>query len=79
MGTKMALPYTALFMGKEERIIILTFLQLIYFCKYFIDDTFFHLPGLPLPTQIFDDIHEHNQLVLLLNKDSSTPNKLFLS
>ena len=78
MGTRMALPYTALFMGKEERIIILTFLQLIYFCKHFIEDTFFHLSGLPLPTQILDDIHEHNQLVLLLNKDSSTPNKLFL-
>ena len=41
MGTRMAPPYANLFMGKEERTIILTFLHLIYFWKCFIDDIFF--------------------------------------
>ena len=48
MGTRMASPYAKLFMGerkklfiKEERIIILTFLHLIYFWKRFIGDIFF--------------------------------------
>ena len=58
MGTRMAPPYVNLFMGKEERNIILTFLHLIYFWKRFIDDTF---PRLLLPTQILDVFHEHNQ------------------
>ena len=40
MGTRMAPPYANLFMGKEERNIILTFLHLIYFWKHFIDDIF---------------------------------------
>ena len=37
MGSMMAPPYGNLFMGKEERTIILTFLHLIYFGKRFID------------------------------------------
>ena len=41
MGTRMAPPYANVFMGKEERTIILTFLHLIYFWKRFIDDIFF--------------------------------------
>ena len=45
METRMASPYTNLFMGKEERTIILTFLHLIYFCKRFIDDIFFIFLG----------------------------------
>ena len=45
MGTKMATPYANLFMGKEERTIILTFLHLIYFWKRFIDDIFFIFLG----------------------------------
>ena len=40
MGTRMAPPYANLFMGKDERTIILTFLQLKYFWKCFIDDIF---------------------------------------
>ena len=40
MGTRMAPPCANLFMGKEERTIILTFLHLIYFWKRFIDDIF---------------------------------------
>ena len=45
MGTRMAPPYASLFMGKEERTIILTFLHLIYFWKSFIDDIFFIFLG----------------------------------
>ena len=45
MGTRMAPPYANLFMGKEERNIILTFLHLIYFWKCFIDEIFFILLG----------------------------------
>ena len=45
MGTRMAPPYANLFMGKEERTIILTFLHLIYFWKRFIDDIFFIFLG----------------------------------
>ena len=45
MGTRMAPPYANLFMGKEECIIILTFLHLIYFWKHFIDDIFFIFLG----------------------------------
>ena len=45
MGTRMASPYVNLFVGKEERTIILTFLHLIYFWKRFIDDTFFIFLG----------------------------------
>ena len=45
MGTRMAPPYANLFMGKEERTIILTFLLLIYFWKRFIDDIFFIFLG----------------------------------
>ena len=46
LGTSMGIrvappPYANLFMGKEERIIILTFLHLIYFWERFIDDIFF--------------------------------------
>ena len=41
MGTRMAPPYANLFMGKEERTKILTFLYLIYFWKCLIDDIFF--------------------------------------
>ena len=40
IGTRTAPPYANLFMGKEERTIILTFLHLIYFWKGFIDDIF---------------------------------------
>ena len=43
MRTRMAFPYANLFMGKEERTIILTFLHLIYFWKRFIDDIFIFL------------------------------------
>ena len=45
MGTKMAPPYPNLFMGKEECTITLTFLQIIYFWKRFINDTFFIFLG----------------------------------
>ena len=45
MGTRTAPPYANLFMGKEERTIILTFLHLIYFWKRFIDDIFFIFLG----------------------------------
>ena len=45
MGTRMAPPYANLFMGKEERTIILTFLHLIYFWKRFTDDIFFIFLG----------------------------------
>ena len=41
----MAPPYVDLFMGKEERTIILIFLHLIYFWKRFIDDIFFIFLG----------------------------------
>ena len=41
MGTRMPLPFTNLFMGKEERTIILAFFHLIYFWKGFIGDIFF--------------------------------------
>ena len=61
MGTKIAPPYANLFMDKEERTIILTFLHLIYFWKRFIDYIFFYFSGLPLTTQLLDDIHEYNQ------------------
>ena len=44
-GTRMVSPCTNLFMGKEERTIILTFLHLIYFWKRFIDDIFFIFLG----------------------------------
>ena len=37
----MAPPYANLFMGREERTIILTFFHLIYFWKRFIGDIFF--------------------------------------
>ena len=45
MGTRMANPYTNLFLDKEEHTIILTFLHLIYFWKSFIDDIFFIFLG----------------------------------
>ena len=45
IGTRMAPPYANLFMEKEERTIILTFLHLIYFWKRFIDDIFFIFLG----------------------------------
>ena len=45
MGTRMSPPYVNLFMGKEERPIILAFLHVIYFWKRFIDDTFFIFLG----------------------------------
>ena len=45
IGTRMAPFYANLFMGKEERTIILTFLHLIYFWKSFIDDIFFIFLG----------------------------------
>ena len=38
-------PYANLFMGNEERTIILTFLHLIYFWKRFIDDILFIFLG----------------------------------
>ena len=44
-GTRMAPPCTNLFMGKEERTIILVFLHLIYFWKSFIDNIFFIFLG----------------------------------
>ena len=40
-GNKDGSPYANLFMGKEERTIILTFLHSIYFWKRFTDDIFF--------------------------------------
>ena len=45
MGTRIAPAYVDLFMSKEERTIILTFLRLIYFWKRFIDDIFFIFLG----------------------------------
>ena len=45
MGTRMAPPYVNLFIGKEERPIILAFLHLIYFWKRLIDDIFFIFLG----------------------------------
>ena len=48
IGTRMVSPYPNLFMGmifKEEGMIILTFLHLIYFWKRFIDDIFFIFLG----------------------------------
>ena len=41
----MSPPYANLFMGKEERTIILTFLHLMYFWKGFTDDIFFIFLG----------------------------------
>ena len=59
----MAPPYANLFMGKEERTIILTFLHLIYFWKRFIDDIFF----------IFLGSHSQlNSLMTFMNPISST-------
>ena len=43
IGTWMAPPYASLFMDKEQRMIFLNFLNLIYFWKCFIDDIFFIL------------------------------------
>ena len=40
MGTRMGPPYANLFMGKEERTTILTFIHLIHFWKRIIDDIF---------------------------------------
>ena len=45
MGTRMAPPFANLFIGKEERTISLTFLNLIYFWKRFIDGIFFIFLG----------------------------------
>ena len=45
MGTRMAPLSASLFMGTEERTIILTFLHLIYFWKCFTDDIFFIFLG----------------------------------
>ena len=45
MGTGMGFPYANLFISKEERTIILTFLHLIYFWKRFVDDIFFIFLG----------------------------------
>ena len=45
MVTRMNSPYVNLFMCKEERTIILTFLYLIYIWKRFIDDIFFIFLG----------------------------------
>ena len=45
MATRMAPPYANLFMGKEERTKIPTFIHLIYFWKCFIDDIFFIFLG----------------------------------
>ena len=44
-GTRMTPPYANLFMDKEERTIILTFLYFIYFWKRSIDDIFFIFLG----------------------------------
>ena len=40
MGTRMAPSFANLFIGKEERTIMLAFFHLIYFWKRFIDDLF---------------------------------------
>ena len=45
IGARMASPYANFFMGKEESTIILTFLNLIYFWKRFIDGIFFIFLG----------------------------------
>ena len=45
MGTKMPPLCANIFMRKEERTIILTFLYLIYFWKRFISDIFFIFLG----------------------------------
>ena len=45
MGTRIGLPYANLFMHKEERTIILTFLHLINFWQRFVDDIFFIFLG----------------------------------
>ena len=61
MGTRMVPPYTNLFMGKEERTIILTSLHLIFW-KRFIDDIF-----------IFLGSHSQlNSLITFMNTISST-------
>ena len=65
MGTRMALPYVILFMGKEECTIILTFLRLICFWKCFIDNIFF----------IFLGSHSQlNSLMTFINKISPSIN-----
>ena len=63
METRIAPPYANLFMGKEERTIILTFLHLIYFWKYFIDDIFFNFLG---------SHSQLNSLVTFMNKIGRT-------
>ena len=63
METRIAPPYANLFMGKEERTIILTFLHLIYFWKYFIDDIFFNFLG---------SDSQLNSLVTFMNKIGRT-------
>ena len=45
MGTRRTPWYTSLYMGKEERTIILTFLHLIYFWKRFINNICFYFLG----------------------------------
>ena len=74
MGTRMATPYANLFIGKEERTIILNFLHLIYFWKRFIDDNFliFHSQLKSLMTFM-------NTISPTINTHSTTPNKLSLS
>ena len=60
METRVAIPYVNLFMGKEERTIILAFIYLVYFWERFIDDIF-HLPSFSHPARIFGGIYEYNQ------------------
>ena len=59
----MAPPYANLFLGKEERTIILSYLHLIYIWKRFIDEIFF----------IFLGSHSHlNSLMRFMNTISPT-------
>ena len=58
--TRVAIPYVNLFMGKEERTIILAFIYLVYFWERFIDDIFY-LPLFSHSAQIFGGIYEYNQ------------------
>ena len=66
MGTRMAPPYTNLFMGEEQHTIILTFFLLIYFWRRFIDDIFFIFLG------------SHSQLKSLMTFTYSKQTVIFL-
>ena len=68
--TSIAPPYAYLFMDKEERTIILTFLHLIYFWKYFIDDIFFNFLG---------SHSQLNSLVTFMNKIGRTIKYSFIN